>query len=207
MKPKECYNALLAQKLIIELAKRNMEGFYCETKEDALKKILELIPKGSTVSCGGSATLHEMGLQASLKDKGYNFWDPDDAQGGLAKDKVAHQALGADYYLMSTNAISAAGELVNIDGYGNRVSALIFGPKNVVVVAGLNKVEPDLDSAILRAQKVAAPLTMLIFKQDYASLDELSLAAENACSQLVITSMSVTKGRIKVILVGESLGF
>ncbi len=207
MKPKECFNALLAQKLIEEFEKRNMEGFYCATKEEALKKVLELIPQGSLVSCGGSATLHEMGLQVALKQGGYNLLDPDDAQGGKAKEKVAHQALSVDYYLMSSNAISATGELVNLDGIGNRVAALAFGPKNVIVIAGINKVAPSLDAAILRAKTYAAPLTVLIFKQDYASWDELSKVAEGAYSHLVVTGMSTTKGRIKVILVGESLGF
>lgn len=97
MKPKECYHALLAQKLLEELKKRNMEGFYCETKEDAVKKVLELIPKNSMVSCGGSATLHEIGVRTALKNGEYNFLDPDDAQGATAKDSVAHQALNADY--------------------------------------------------------------------------------------------------------------
>jgi L-lactate utilization protein LutB len=207
MEPKKCYNALLAQKLMMELKNRNMEGFYCETKEDALKKILEMIPKDSVVSCGGSATLREIGLQVALKNGEYNFLDPNAPQGAKAKDKVAHQALSADYYLMSSNAISATGELVNIDGYGNRVGSLIFGPKNVIVIAGLNKVAPNLDAAILRAKSYAAPITMLIFNQEYSSFDELSKAAEGACSQLVVTSMSMTKDRIKVILVGESLGF
>jgi hypothetical protein len=207
MELRQCYNALLAEKLMVELKKRNMEGFYCETKEDALKKVLEMIPKDSLTSCGGSATLHEIGLHAALKNEGYNFLDPDGAQGSKAKDKVAHQALRADYYLMSSNAISVTGELVNIDGYGNRVASLIFGPKNVIVIAGLNKVAPNLDAAILRAKNYAAQNTLLIFKKDYASFDELSKVAADACSQLVITSMSMTKGRIKVILVGESLGF
>lgn len=107
---------------------------------------------------------------------------------------------------MSTNAISATGELVNIDGYGNRVASLIFGPKNVIVIAGLNKVAPNLDAAILRAKNYSAPLTMMIFMHDYASFDEVSKAAEGGCSQLVITSRSTTK-RINVILVGECLGF
>lgn len=207
MKPKEYYNALLGQKLVEEFEKRNMEGYYCETKEEALKKVLAMIPQDSLVSCGGSATLHEIGLRAALKNAGYNFLDPDDTQGAAAKDKVAHQSLSADYYLMSSNAIAVTGELVNIDGYGNRVASLIFGPKNVIVIAGINKVEPNLDAAILRAKKYAAPITMLIFKQDYSSFAELSQAAEGASSQLVVTSMSMTKGRIKVILVGECLGF
>jgi len=207
MTPKQIYNALLAQKLIEELKKRNIEGFYFETKEDALKKVLEMIPKDKIVSCGGSATLHEIGLHVALKNEGYNFLNLDDAQGSKAKDKVAHQALSSDYYLMSSNAISITGELVNIDGYGNRVSSLIFGPRNVIVIAGINKIEPNLDTAILRVKKYAAPITMLIFKRDYSSFDELSKVAEGACSQLVITSMSTNKDRIKVILVGECLGF
>lgn len=207
VKPVEIYNALLAQKLMEELNKRNMEGYYCKTKKDALAKVLELIPKESTVSCGGSATLREIGLRKTLKDEGFNFLDPDDAQGGAAKEKVAHQALGVDYYLMSTNAIAASGELVNMDGIGNRAAALMFGPKNVIVIAGLNKVEPNLDAAILRAKNRAAMMTLLLFKQDYPSYDELARAAEGAYSQLVITPRSIFKGRIKVILVGESLGF
>ncbi|KRU28252.1 lactate utilization protein [Clostridium botulinum] len=207
MKSRECYNTLLAQKLIEELKKRNMEGFYCKTKDEALQKVIDIIPKDSMVSCGGSATLHEIGVRTALKNGDYNFIDPDDAKGAIEKDKVAHQALSADYYLMSSNAIAITGELVNIDGYGNRVASLIFGPKNVIVIAGLNKVEPNLDAAILRAKKYAAPNTMLLFKQDYTSFDELCKEAELACSQTVITSMSMTKGRIKVILVGECLGF
>ena len=207
MNPKECYNTLLAQKLIEAFRKRNMEGLYCATKEDAVKKVLEMIPAGSVVSCGGSATLHETGLWDALKKEEYDFLDPLEAKDGAAKDAVAHQALGADYYLMSCNAISASGELVNTDGYGNRVSALIFGPKNVIVIAGMNKVTPDLDTAILRAKAVAAPMILLAFKQDYPSFDELTKAAEGACGQTVIMSMPAAKGRIKVILVGESLGF
>ena len=96
---------------------------------------------------------------------------------------------------------------MNIDGYGNRVASLIFGPKNVIVIAGLNKVVPNLDAAILRAKNYAAQMTLLIFKRGYSSFDELSKVAEGACSQLVITSMSTNKDRIKVLLVGECLGF
>ncbi|MHC1682637.1 MAG: lactate utilization protein [Clostridiaceae bacterium] len=207
MKPIERYNELLAQKLMEEFKKRNIDGFYYKTKEEALEKVLEMIPKENMISCGGSATIHEIGLKVALKNRGYNFLDPDDAQGAQAKDEVAHKALGAEYFLMSSNAISATGELVNIDGYGNRVASLIFGPKNVIVIAGINKVEPNLEAAIVRAKNYAALNTLLIFKKDYSSFDELTKSAENACSQLVITGMSMTKGRIKVILVGESLGF
>ncbi len=207
IRAKECYKALLAQKLIEAFKKRNMEGFYCETKEDTLKKVLEMIPKDSFVSCGSSVTLDEIGLRAALKNQGYNFIDPKDAQGAVAMEKVAHQALSADYFLMSSNAISASGELVNADGIGNRVAPLIYGPKNVIVIAGLNKVEPNLDAAILRVRNYAAQMICLAFKQDYSTFDDLSKVAQDSCSQLVITSKTVFKDRIKVMLVGESLGF
>lgn len=207
MNPKECYNILLAQKLIQEFQKRNMEGFYCKTKEDALKKVLKLIPKGSMVSCGGSATLDEIGLNAALKNEDYNFLDPNDAQNSVEKDKIAHEALSADYYLMSSNAISSTGELVNIDKHGSRIASLSFGPKNVIVIAGLNKVAPNLDAAILRAKTYAAPITTLFFDEDFSTFDELTKATERVYSQLVITSKSIVKDRIKVILVGECLGF
>lgn len=205
-KPKESYNALLAQKLIEEFEKRNIEGFYCKSKEEALKKVLEMIPKDSLVSWGGSLTLYEIGLKDALKNEGYNFIDPAEPQGSKEKEKAARQALLADYFLMSSNAIAATGELVNIDGIGNRVAALCFGPKNVIIVAGLNKVEPNLDAAVLRVKDYSAKMTMMLYKQDYSSYEELSEAAEGGCSQLVITNKSMFKGRIKVILVGENLG-
>lgn len=207
IKARESYKALIAQKLIEEFDKRNIEGFYCETKEDALNKALEMIPKDSFVSCGSSVTLDEIGLRVALKNGGYNFKDPKDAQDAIAMEKVAHEALSADYFLMSSNAISATGELVNADGIGNRVAPLIFGPKNVIVIAGLNKVEPNLNAAILRVKNYAAQMICLVFKHDYSTLDDLSKVANDACSQLVITSKTVFKGRIKVILVGESVGF
>lgn len=204
--PIKRYNALLAQKLIEEFAKRKIEGFYCETKGEALQKVLEMIPKGSVVSWGGSATLDEIGAKAALKNGEYKVLDPKDAQGAAAMDEIAHQALGADYYLMSSNAITVSGELVNIDGIGNRVSSLIYGPKNVIIIAGLNKVQPNLDAAVARIKTFCAPMGMLVFKQDYSSFDELIKAAEGACSQLVITNFSMFQGRITVILVGENLG-
>lgn len=206
MKPIELYNTLLAQKIIDELEKRNIAGIYCETKEDALRRILEMIPDGSTVSCGGSVSLHEIGLQDALKKAGYDFLDPNSVQGAAAKDGIAHQALAADYYIMSTNAITTEGELVNMDGYGNRAAALIFGPKNVIVIAGMNKVEPNLDTAILRVKNYAAPLVLLRLKQDYSSFDELAKAAEGAGCHLVVTGRTAAN-RIKVVLVGESLGY
>ena len=204
---KQSYNALLSQKLLAEFQKRNLEGYYCETKEAALRKALELIPKDAVVSCGGSATLYEIGLIEALSNGSYTFLDPNSVSGAREKDNIAHQALNADYFLMSSNAITEKGELVNADGYGNRVSALIFGPQNVIIIAGLNKVVPDLDTAILRVKKTAARMIILKFAKDGPTFDELNAAAEEAVSQLVITSKSAIKGRIKILLVGENLGY
>jgi hypothetical protein len=206
MTPVECYHQLLALKLIKEFEKRNIEGYYCPLKEDALNKLLEIIPEGATVSNGGSLTLKEIGAISALHNGNYQFLDPNAVADIKEKDRIAHAALGADYYLMSANAIAMTGELVNADGYGNRVAALIFGPKHVIVVAGMNKVEPDLDAAIKRVKTQAAQKCLTLFRQDYASFEALEEVSQKAIGQTVITSMSTVKGRIKVILVGESLG-
>jgi L-lactate utilization protein LutB len=208
MTPRQSYSALLAQKVIKELNKRNIQGFYCETKEEAFKKVLEIIPKSSVVSWGGSATLQEIGLIEALKNGEYTILDARVGKGAVEMNRIAHEALNADYYVMSANAISATGELVCMDGIGNRVAALSYGPKNVIVVAGMNKVEQTLDAAILRAKTEAAPLVVLHYdKSEISSFEELLNKAQGACSQLVITTMSTFKDRIKVVLVGESLGF
>jgi L-lactate utilization protein LutB len=208
--PKQRYDELLARKLIAEFERSGIEGHYCESKEDALQHVLRLLPEGCIVSRGGSATLHEIGLPEALKSGGYQYLDPGsrgDGQSAAEKDAIAHQALAADYYLMGCNAIAETGELVNADGYGNRIASLIFGPKNVIVIAGMNKVEPTLEAAIARATRYAASLVLLDFKPDYASMDDLVHAAEAIRGHLLVTRMSTTKGRIKVVLVGESLGY
>jgi hypothetical protein len=209
MTPIQTYNALLAQKVITEFAHRNIQGFYCETKAEALKKVIEMIPRESIISWGGSVTIREIGLLDYLKNGGYNILDPSDrSKGGAEMDKIAHQALNCDYFLMSSNAISASGELVNLDGIGNRTAALIYGPKNVIIIAGINKIEQNLDQAVLRAKNKAAALVILSYSKDnISSFDELLGKAQGIWSQVVITTSSTFKDRIKVILVGETLGY
>jgi hypothetical protein len=208
MTPKENYNSLLAQKVIKELKRHNIQGFYFETKEEALKKVLEIVPSNSTVSWGGSVTLHETGLIDALKKGEYNVLDASDrSKGGDEMNRIAHEALNSDYYFLSANAISASGELINMDGIGNRVASLIYGPKNVIVIAGINKVELNLDLAINRAKTIAAPLGVLGYDKNVSTFDELLDKAQGISSQLVITTMSVFEDRIKVILIGEPLGY
>ncbi len=205
--PEAIYNELLATKLIGEFEKRGLAGFYAATKEAALERVLSLIPEGSVVSVGGSQTLRDMGVREALHAGEYEFLDPDAGTTSAERDAIAHGALAADHYLMGCNAIAQSGELVNADGYGNRVAAMIFGPKHVIVVAGMNKVEPTLDAAIARVRGRASQLIMLHFKKDYATFDDVAAAARGAAAQLVVTSRSVTPGRITVVLVGESLGY
>jgi hypothetical protein len=141
-----------------------------------------------------------------MKARGYNVLDPDDGKTAAQKDEIAHMALGSDYFFTSVNAIALSGELVSADGYGNRVGSFIFGPKKVIVVAGVNKIVPTIDAAIQRARKYAAQMTVMLFKQDFGSFSELASVADTACSHLVITERSATD-RISLVLVGESLGF
>jgi hypothetical protein len=207
MSVKEKYRILFATQIIDGFAKRGVDGYYCATKEEAVKEAVRLLPKGCTVSCGGSETLLEIGLREALKSVDCVFWDPLSGKGGAEMDEIARRALSADYYFMSANAVTMSGELINADGYGNRVSALIYGPKHVVVIAGMNKVVKDVPAGFDRIKNIAAPMICLKFKPDAESFAEVAALAESAASQTVITSRSVTKGRISVILVGEPLGF
>jgi hypothetical protein len=200
------YNELLAEKVLVAMRKRGFEGSYRATRVQALERALSLIPEEGVSSFGGSETLREIDLRGALKEAGRRFLDPDEGSGGDEKSFIALQAQQCDCYFMSTNAITFDGELVNVDGIGNRVAALSFGPKRVVVIAGMNKLTPDRETAILRLRTVAAPKTVLLFKKDYTYFDDLVTDATNAAAQLVITERSVLPGRVHVVLVGEPLG-
>lgn len=203
---KKTYYRLLAAKLIQAFESRNMEGHYYDTKEEALQHCLSLLKEGDIISNGGSRTLWEIGFHDAIKTGGYQYLDPHTGSNARAREKVAHDALCADYYFMSSNAIAETGELVNIDGIGNRTAALMFGPKHVIIIAGMNKVMPTLEMAVARAKTYATRLCMLQFNRNYATFEELERAMQNAESHMVITSRSTFKGRIEIVLVGEELG-
>ncbi|MBR3184297.1 MAG: lactate utilization protein [Firmicutes bacterium] len=201
-------NDLLSQKVIKGLNSRNMTGYYAKDKEEALKLALELIPEGSTVTMGGAMSAHEIGLVKVLKEGNYNFIDRDDYEDKRAAALLAYDA---DVFLSSTNAMTEDGVLVNIDGNSNRVSAIAHGPKKVVFIVGMNKVCPDVDSAIKRARNVAAPINAQRFgivtpcTQTGSCMNCKS--ADTICCNFLITRYSRHTGRIHVILVDESLGF
>lgn len=212
MTPVQEYNRLLAEKTIEGLRKRNMDGFYAETKEDALKLALSLIPEKSTVSWGGSATLNETGILTALKNGDYKCLDRDAVTTKEEKEDIAHKALSADYYLMSTNAMTIEGELINIDGNGNRVAALIYGPENVLVIAGINKICDNCESALSRARNKASIPNVIRFDLGTTGCRKAGkcvncLSPETVCCQFVHTRFSRVKDRIRVIIVGEELGF
>ena len=192
------------------LKKRQMDAYYCSTAAEAVEQVLSLIPAGDVVSWGGVATVDELGIKEQLRQRGQAVIDRDTAQTPEERVAMLHQALGCDTFLMSSNAISEDGQLVNIDGMGNRVAALCFGPKQVIVVAGMNKVAPDLNGAISRARHIAAPAN----SQRFDGKTPCSVTGQCAdctspdciCAQMVITRFCKIPGRIKVVLVGEELG-
>ena len=139
------------------LRRRHFEAHYVSTAQEALELALTLIPKDRTVSWGGTATAAQIGLMDRLHQGDYQLIDRDTGKTPEEKQALMRQALTCGTFIMSSNAISADGQLVNIDGNANRVAALCFGPESVLVIAGMNKVMGDLDSAIARARQVAAP--------------------------------------------------
>ncbi len=201
-------NELLAKKVIKGLESRNMTGYYAADKEDALKKVLELIPEGSCVTMGGSMSANEIGLVEAVKSDKYKFIDR-----YTAADKHAAEleAYDADFYLASANAVTEDGILVNIDGNANRVSAIAYGPKKVIFIVGMNKVCDDIDGAMKRARNVAAPINAQRFGLSTPCSETGSCfnckSPDTICCQFLITRFSKHEGRIHVVLVNDNLGF
>lgn len=193
------------------LNKRHFEAYYCPDRAEALEKILELIPQDHVVSWGGAATVDELGVKEALRQRGQAVIDRETAKDAQERQQMLKQALTCDTFLMGSNAISADGQLVNIDGTGNRVAALCFGPTQVVVVVGMNKVAGDLDGAMRRAREVAAPMNAQRFPLKTPcvanGLCGDCKGPDSICAQIVTTRLCKPAGRIKVVLVGEDLGF
>ena len=204
-------NELLAQKVIKGLESRNMQGYYAANKEDALKKALELIPEGSSVTMGGAMSAHEIGLVEAVKSGNYNFIDRDTAKTPEEKRAAMLAGYDADIFLSSANAMTDDGILVNIDGNSNRVSMIAQGPKKVIFIVGMNKVCDDIDGAMKRARNVAAPINAQRFGLSTpCSKTGLCMnckSPDTICCQFLITRFSRHKDRIHVILVNDNLGF
>ena len=204
-------NRKLAEKVIKGLESRNMEGYYAETKEEALKIALALIPGGSSIGWGGSVSIADIGLKEAVCSEEYKVYNRDMCSSAEEKREIEYKCLGCDYFLCSTNAITEDGILVNIDGRGNRVAAITWGPENVLMVVGMNKVVRDLDTAWSRARHLAAPVNAQRFDIQTPCKKTGSCAdcksPDTICSQFLITRYSKEPKRIKVILVNEELGY
>lgn len=205
-------NRLLAPALIKALEGRNMEGHFVETAEDAKKMALSLIPEGSSVSWGGVTSAYEIGLIDAIRNGNYNELDRDLAATPQEKVRIQKEALSnCNYFIASANGMSEDGVIVNVDGNSNRVAAICCGPDNVILIVGMNKVVHTEEDAYRRAKYVAAPINAQRFGLDTpcAKFGKCMNCQHEQCicCNIVITRYSRHKGRIKVILVNEDLGF
>ena len=208
---KQAYYEKRGNLLVKNLRKRYFEAYYCETKQAALEKALELIPKDGTIGWGGATSAEEIGLLNALRQGDYSVIDRDTAGSPEERTAMMRQCLLAGSFVTGANAISLEGELVNIDGMGNRVAAIVYGPEKVFVIAGMNKVMDTLEDALNRARTVAAPINKQRFGNDTPCTVNGSCADCTSdgciCNQMLITRNCRPAGRITVILVGEELGF
>ncbi len=201
-------NELLASVVIKGLQSRNMSGYYAKDKDEALKIALSLIPENSTVTMGGCTSSDEIGLTDAVKNGEYKFIDRSQYE-----DKRAAMLDGynADVFISSVNGMSDDGVLINIDGNANRVSAIANSPKKVLYIVGMNKICPDVDTAMKRARNVAAPANAQRFglSTPCASTGKCfdCKSPDTICCQFLITRYSRHKDRIHVILVNDELGF
>ena len=200
----------LAPRIQKALQDRHFEAYYCKTAAEAAEQAIKLIPEDSSVSWGGSLTIREIGLLDAVEAHNCKIIDRDLATCPEERYELMRQALLCDTYLTSVNAISEDGEFVNVDGMGNRVAAITFGPKSVIAIVGMNKVCKTLEDAVIRAKSYASPLNAV--RLDLKTPCNTTGSCVNCksndciCSYIVTTRMSMTPGRIKVILVGEALG-
>ncbi len=197
---------------INSLKKNGMNGYLVNGHEELIEKINELTNDGDTVSCGGSMSLFETGVIDYLRSGKYNFLDR--YEDGLSKDdlkKLYRNTFSADVYFTSTNAITEKGELYNVDGNGNRVAAMLYGPDKVIIIAGINKIVENIEEAIKRNERVSAPANCKRLNKvtpcvkvghcmDCSSEDRI-------CNEYTIIRRQGNKDRIHVIFLNEELGY
>lgn len=197
--------------LVKNLQKHHFGAHYCQTAADALEKALELIPEGASIGWGGATSAEQIGLLDAVRKGNFRAVDRDTAATAEERAELMRACLTADWFVSGANALSLEGEMVNIDGMGNRLAAICYGPKNVLVIAGMNKVADTLEDAVNRARTVAAPVN----KQRFGGNTPCGVTGSCAdcvsdgciCNQILITRNCRPAGRIQFIIVGEELGF
>lgn len=212
---------LRLEKTAKALESNNMTAFIVQTKAEAAEKVKSLIKKGDVIASGGSVTLNECGIIDMVKSSDYCYLDRNAVPPEEVPD-IYRKAFTADVYLSSANAITENGELYNVDGNSNRVAAIAYGPESVIIVAGYNKIVGSLDEAANRVKKTAAPANTVRLNCDtYCAKagecaafskgnDEMTCGCSSdsrICCNYLISAKQRHKGRIKVILVAENLGF
>jgi hypothetical protein len=211
MSSKKQYYENLADSLIEKFNLRGIEGYYCDNKEEALSMAKRFLTPGCSVAWGGSETLKDIGFFDMLESLDCVLYDRADAVTQEQKEELYSKTINADYFFMSSNAITLDGQLVNIDGTSNRLAFLLYGPKNVIVIAGMNKIATDVDNALARVRNIAAPPNAARLNTN-TPCKELGRCADCLtddcmCCEIVVTRKSRIPNRIKVILVGEELGY
>ena len=210
MTPKEKRNERLAAKLMANLERRHFEAYYCRTASDIIGKVKEIIPEGSSISWGGSMSIRDTGLTQALKAGNYVVYDRDDVTTEEEKRATYLKAFDVDFYLASANALSEDGIIVSIDGNGNRVAAITWGPRRVIFVVGLNKVAQDVTAALQRARSIASPINAARFDIDTPcqadGICHNCKSPQSICNYVHFLRNS-PKGRHTVVLVGEDFGY
>jgi hypothetical protein len=202
----------LGPRVVEALKARFFDAYYCDDEAAAVERVFSLMPAGVTVSWGGSVTFDDVvGLSRMAAERGYKVIDRDAAANKDEREARQHEALSCDTFLCGVNAISEDGQLVQVDGMGNRVAAMIYGPRQVIIIAGMNKVAATLDGAMLRARTIAAPLNTQRFNGLKTPCAQTGACADCRspdciCTYIVTTRQSKPAGRIKLVLVGKSLG-
>lgn len=201
----------LSTTLIKKFKQRNFEGYFCKSRSEALEMALSLIPDGASVCHGGSESIKEIGLLDAVKNGNYIYLDRSLAKTPQEQREVIARGMLSHTFLMGTNALTMSGELVNVDGKSNRVALLCYGPEQVIVIVGINKIVENIDAGIFRAQNTAAPINAIRQNLKTPCYDTGHCGNCHTegcmCSNTVITRHSGSPGRIKIILVGESLGY
>lgn len=197
--------------IIKNLAQRNIEAFYYKDSKAMVADILTKIPAGSSITWGGSESVIECGLMEAINNSSYVLLDRTTAKTPEERREFYGKAVMADVFLMSTNAITYGGELINIDGNGNRLACLMQGPKEVFIIVGMNKFVGSIEEGIHRIENIAAPANVQRLQKDTPchTLGRCAhcFSKESICSHTVITRRSSHPGRIKVFIVPENLGY
>jgi L-lactate utilization protein LutB len=199
------------QELIDNLKARNINGYFVSNKDEALNKALELIPENSSVGFGGSVTLEQIGILDVLrKRKDIELLDRTKLKASKQLYELYIKMFSCDVFLSSSNALTEKGQIVNVDGRGNRVAMITFGPKKVIIIVGKNKITDNLDAALDRIRKVACPLNVRRLRKLARSspvASKIEITEERIWGQVSIIERQMDKDRVHVIIADENLGY